>query len=746
MPGFWSTICVGKQKKYQAEPEVAVEQEVQCARSHGLTAFKKMALSDDEDVNTMLVGTQLWKIKPGWRRQRLYRLESDGMTIWYESKAKKARSKQIFSVLHIESVREGRQSEGLRRNGRRFPESCCFSISFVGRRRNLDLAASTDQEARSWVQGLRKLMGRAVAMSQREKLVHWIRDYLIQADRDGDEKMSFQEVKDMLRMINIDMNDMYAYSLFKKCDRSNSDTLEDCEIEEFCTKLMQRPELEELFHHYSGEDRVLSAEELQEFLQHQGEEATLERAQDIIHKFELNEKAKQHGLMMQEGFMMYLLSAEGDIFNQKHRKVYQDMSQPLCHYLISCSHNTYLTNHQLVGASSTESYISVFMEGCRCVELDCWEGTAGEPVIYHGHTLTSKILFKDVISTIKHYAFKYSPYPVILSIENHCGLEQQVTMAYHLRTILGDMLLTDPIRNADPSKLPSPELLKGKILIKAKKLSERRSSDEEEGRTRMDVAQELSDLVVYCQTVEYRDQPGNVCEMSSFSEDKVRRLMKECGNTLVRYNTRQLSRIYPDGMRANSSNFSPQEMWNAGCQLVALNFQTPGYKMDLNRGRFQDNGVCGYILKPEFLRKENTQFNPEDVSSSMKILLVRILSAQQLPKLNQENPNSIVDPFVRVEIHSLGKKRESETNYILNNGFNPMWDEELQLEVLCPELALVRFVVEDYDKTSSNDFVGQFTLPFPSLKKGYRHVHLFSKDGTSLSPATLFVHVHIKDP
>lgn len=262
----------------------------------------------------------------------------------------------------------------------------------------------------------------------------------------------------------------------------------------------------------------------------------------------------------------------------------------------------------------------------------------------------------------------------------------------------------------------------------------------------MDIAQELSDLVIYCQTVEYRDKPGNVCEMSSFSEDKVRRLMKEGGNTLVRYNTRQLSRIYPDGMRANSSNFSPQEMWNAGCQLVALNFQTPDYKMHLNRGRFLENGDCGYVLKPEFLRTEDTLFNPEEGSGNMKILHVKVISAQQLPKLNQENPNSIVDPFVRVEIHSLGKKKESETNYILNNGFNPMWNEALQLEVLCPELALVRFVVEDYDKTSSNDFVGQFTLPFPSLRQGYRHVHLFSKDGASLSPATLFVHVQIKDP
>eukprot|EP00079_Xenopus_tropicalis_P010573 XP_002935564.2 PREDICTED: 1-phosphatidylinositol 4,5-bisphosphate phosphodiesterase delta-3 [Xenopus tropicalis] len=746
MPGVFGTVCGGRKKKKKYKPESEVlEQEVQPVSSQGLKTFKKMGLSGDDDVNAMLCGSNLWKIRPGWHAARLYRLESDGMTVWYESQAKKARSKQIFSVLHIESVREGHQSEGLQKYGRRFPETCCFTIAFKGRRKNLDLAASSEKEALNWVQGLQKLMKRAEAMSQREKLVHWIWDYLRQADRDGDEKMTFQEVKDMLKMINIDLNDIYAYNLFKACDRSNTNTLEDHEIEEFCTKLMHRPEVEEIFHHYSGEDRVLSAEELQEFLQAQGEDATLERAKELIQKYELNETAKQHDLMMMEGFMMYLLSDDGDIFNQKHRMAYQDMTQPLCHYFISSSHNTYLTNHQLVGESSTESYIRVFMEGCRCVELDCWEGPSGEPVIYHGHTLTSKILFKDVVTTIRDYAFKNSPYPVILSLENHCGLEQQVKMANHLREILGDMLVTKPVPGADTARLPSPEALKGKFLLKGKKLNNRKSVEEEEGKPRMDTAKELSDLVVYCQTVEYQGQPGNVCEMSSFSEDKVRRLIKDSGINLVRYNARQLSRIYPDGLRANSSNYCPQEMWNAGCQLVALNFQTPGYTMDLNRGRFQDNGLCGYVLKPEFLRKEDSYFNPDSPSKEPKLLFVKVISAQQLPKLNKEKPNSIVDPFVRVEIHGVGKKKEKETKYILNNGFNPYWNEILQLEVQVPELALVRFVVEDYDKTSSNDFVGQYTLPFLSLKQGYRHVHLLSKDGASLSPATLFVQIRIED-
>ena len=48
---------------------------------------------------------------------------------------------------------------------------------------------------------------------------------------------------------------------------------------------------------------------------------------------------------------------------------------------------------------------------CHCthIAVDCWDGPDNEPIIYHGHTLTSKILFKDVIQVIKDYAFQASP-------------------------------------------------------------------------------------------------------------------------------------------------------------------------------------------------------------------------------------------------------------------------------------------------------------------------------------------------
>ena len=58
--------------------------------------------------------------------------------------------------------------------------------------------------------------------------------------------------------------------------------------------------------------------------------------------------------------------------------------------------NYFSLGHQLTGKSSVEMYRQALLAGCRCIELDCWDGRTEEqePVITHGMTLCTEILFK----------------------------------------------------------------------------------------------------------------------------------------------------------------------------------------------------------------------------------------------------------------------------------------------------------------------------------------------------------------
>ena len=146
------------------------------------------------------------------------------------------------------------------------------------------------------------------------------------------------------------------------------------------------------------------------------------------------------------------------------------------------------------------------------------------------------------------------------------------------------------------------------------------------------------------------EKRGHTFECSSFAETEATRLLKEHPIDFVNYNKRQLSRVYPKGTRVDSSNYTPQMYWNAGCQLVALNFQSQDLGMMLNHGVFEYNGRCGYILKPDFMRREDRRLDPFIESTIDGIVAntvkVKIISGQFLSSAKK-------DPYVEVDMFGL---------------------------------------------------------------------------------------------
>jgi len=178
-------------------------------------------------------------------------------------------------------------------------------------------------------------------------------------------------------------------------------------------------------------------------------------------------------------FALFLFSEHNSILDPELVNKEPDeeyLSAPMSHYWINSSHNTYLTGNQYSSMSSVECYVRALRLGCRCIELDCWNGKNGSPEILHGHTMTSTVPLKDVLEAIAEHAFSTTNLPLTLSIENHCNIEQQDMMAHLFKTLFKEKLLKEPV-DENEDKLPSPWSLRNKILIKNRKL---KSSDKDD--------------------------------------------------------------------------------------------------------------------------------------------------------------------------------------------------------------------------------------------------------------------------
>ncbi|XP_034530227.1 1-phosphatidylinositol 4,5-bisphosphate phosphodiesterase beta-2 [Notolabrus celidotus] len=614
-----------------------------------------------------------------------------------------------------------------------------------------------------------------------------------------------------------------------KYDSIKPDVFTEAAFKTFLTNLCPRPEIYEIFTSYSNKP-TMTKDNFTKFLNEKQRDSRLneelfprlrqDQIKALMEKYEPLSANSNRNLISPEGLLFFLMGPETTVVVQDRVAKSQDMTQPIPHYFIKSSHNTYLTAGQFSGVSSPEMYRQCLLSGCRCLELDCWKGKPPdeEPIITHGFTMTTEILFKDVIEAINESAFKTSQYPVILSFENHVdSVKQQEKMANYCKTIFGDALLTDPLDKyplKPGQQIPSPSELMGKILIKNKKGShgkpaqnkktntaaidqttttaaptldpntnsqdpanpapstqenqegdaavedtEETEETDEQDEEKMKTSDEgtagqevtayeaMSSIVNYIQPNKFISfdnarKKNKSYVISSFVETKGEAMIAKTAVEFVEYNKRQMSRIYPKGTRMDSSNYSPQTYWNAGCQMVALNYQTMDFPMQLNMSMFEFNGRTGYLLKHDVLRRSDKKFDPfcdriDTVVAST--LTIKIYSGQFLS-------DKSVKTGVEVEVIGLpgDPKKKYRTKWSTTpNTINPVWNEEPFVfdKILLPEMASLRIVVHE----ENGKFLGHRIIPLDAIQSGFHHICLRSESNMPLTLPALFVYIEVKD-
>ncbi|KAK1756918.1 hypothetical protein QBC47DRAFT_297983 [Echria macrotheca] len=445
----------------------------------------------------MLKGTVMTKVGKKRNTKRI--------TLAYDPVAVKVywdKDRSSNKVIYIDDIREIRTAEdigqyrldsGLHESmGPRF-----FSILYTrqGQASMRTLHVLTEDEAtlKTWTDTLEDICRRRQAFATSlmafddKALRRWWQNEsakLLADDRMrplGEGKPEFLGIEHVCRSLHIHLPAQELRERIEavKGKKASYDRLEFAEFLEFVQLLKTRRDIRSIYNQIAeNPERGLTKSEFFRFLrdvQRENVEAELASWENTFAYFARKGKlrdaekllsgAEETLTISEAGLTSFLTSATNSAIPKEPH--YYKLDRPMSEYYISSSHNTYLLGWQVAGVSSVEGYISTLLRGCRCVEIDCWDGANDEPLVTHGHTRTSKVSFREVVKTINRYAFVKSPFPLWISLEVRCSLATQANMAKIMIEIFGEKLVREPLVK-NPDRLPTPSDLMERILIKVK--------------------------------------------------------------------------------------------------------------------------------------------------------------------------------------------------------------------------------------------------------------------------------------